>query len=1484
MKHVPQPTSTPPSDNVVTRSYQLEMLEASLIENIIVAQDTGSGKTHIAVLRIKTECERQPHKVSWFVAPTVTLCEQQHDVISKAIGLVGLIHGGLEPKQWTDPELWNTVMKNNRVIVSTPQVLLDALSHGYVSLGKQIALLVFDEAHHAVDNHPMNCIMRDHYFSLPVRQPAISSSHGPVREERPMVLGLTASPMFGGHDVAEAFRKLEMNLDSVIRRPRRHLENLADYVHRPTFRHVMYSQHEHYFTCHLASPNLQALKRVVDAMDIEQDPYVLRLRENLCERPPGPERQRLDQKLSKVIHKKDSYTHKGLRNLEKTAHDICYDLGPWASDWFVQEVVDHALQSASPYSEIISAWQHKEKAYLIEHLNKIKLSLVPPDPETIDFRISDKVQALLRTLAEEKARSESSNEPYSGLLFVTRRDAVLALSGILKCHPRTRDVFRIGTLVGTSESSYRTTLLDITRKMVSKSQSDTLTEFRSGDVNLVVATAVAEEGLDIQACGNVIRWDLPSNMASWVQSRGRARRKRSSFVLMFEAAFDDSRVGEFENQERAMEEMYNKEREKIGATTHQLGLEVDGEDTDTVFRVESTGAVLTLSAAISHLNHFCSILPATRHENYQPLYDIDPPDMPEGWHSFESRPEDILPWQGPFGCTLTLPKVIDAKLRVHVVERVHLSKRSAYQHAAFQAYVALYRAGLLNDHLLPLVSIKERILDEDEQLLRALIDKRSGLASVARQLNPWQPTEVRDTWWSADITVHGLPSLTLFAQVEMPTLNNDTRLTLYHPVKGPLKVTISPAKLVELAAEDGEMARHCTRRLFWTRVGSRMTWEHLDFAYLFMSFADPNAAVWEGRREWCKSENGDVDSERVLLANAESFGKVYNYPTDIAYVREGPHGKACRFIGWQFEKLSPEDEEELRTLRKYSRIEDLQVTYPLLIVEPIPKKIDLLLQQPVAKPGKHTIVIPKYCCVELCSPAECEYSYMLPSILRHLTVVMTVESLRRTLFVKTPGLASIPTSLLIPAITAPAADDHINYQRLESLGDAVLKFVVAVNLMAQYPLWPEGYLTQRKDQTVNNGRLAKAATKVALYKWIIRTKFTPRKYTPLYLTEPIDVSRMEVPPSEEPVAESGKSNNETEQLSTKMLADVVESLIGAAYLHGGFNLGIECARLFQLGLSLTGLEDNVEKILGRVEPSADLSGQLVHVEQMIGYTFQRKLLLIEALTHASYHFDTQTVSYERMEFLGDALLDMFVIDYLYHFPGRAFTPGQMHIFKAATVNTYSLAYRCLQLSVEVDASMPMPDARGRITLQHKTNRVHLYQCLLHSSTVVLEDQKLSFRRFENYSAEIEEALNVGKVFPWAALTRLQPPKFLSDMIESIIGAVYLDSGGNIETVRTLLRTLGIMDCLERVVREKVDVLHPVSRLGIWVSQQHKQINYEFKNEKGNVVCTIKVEGLESVQAEAEKRGRASQEEARFAAAEKAIAEWGVGDMWSISKL
>ena len=107
---------------------------------------------------------------------------------------IGLISGANEPDQWKNAALWQNFLRTHQIIVSTPQVLLDALRHGHIIMGRDIRLIVFDEAHHARDNHPYNKIMQEFYFQLPSRQ--ATDSKGMVR---PMVLGLTASPVYAGN-------------------------------------------------------------------------------------------------------------------------------------------------------------------------------------------------------------------------------------------------------------------------------------------------------------------------------------------------------------------------------------------------------------------------------------------------------------------------------------------------------------------------------------------------------------------------------------------------------------------------------------------------------------------------------------------------------------------------------------------------------------------------------------------------------------------------------------------------------------------------------------------------------------------------------------------------------------------------------------------------------------------------------------------------------------------------------------------------------------------------------------------------------------------------------------------------------------------------------------------------------------------------------------------------------------------------------------
>jgi ribonuclease-3 len=81
------------------------------------------------------------------------------------------------------------------------------------------------------------------------------------------------------------------------------------------------------------------------------------------------------------------------------------------------------------------------------------------------------------------------------------------------------------------------------------------------------------------------------------------------------------------------------------------------------------------------------------------------------------------------------------------------------------------------------------------------------------------------------------------------------------------------------------------------------------------------------------------------------------------------------------------------------------------------------------------------------------------------------------------------------------------------------------------------------------------------------------------------------------------------------------------------------------------------------------------LEERIGHTFSNPDLLREALTHRSYlneHREYAGGHNERLEFLGDAVLELVATDFLFKkFPAK--TEGELTSYRAALVNTVSLA-------------------------------------------------------------------------------------------------------------------------------------------------------------------------------------------------------------------
>ena len=84
---------------------------------------------------------------------------------------------------------------------------------------------------------------------------------------------------------------------------------------------------------------------------------------------------------------------------------------------------------------------------------------------------------------------------------------------------------------------------------------------------------------------------------------------------------------------------------------------------------------------------------------------------------------------------------------------------------------------------------------------------------------------------------------------------------------------------------------------------------------------------------------------------------------------------------------------------------------------------------------------------------------------------------------------------------------------------------------------------------------------------------------------------------------------------------------------------------------------------------------LTKFEQKIGLTFKDQTLLTQAFLHRSYLNENREVKLEhneRLEFLGDAVLELVVTDFLYKkYPTKA--EGELTVYRAALVNAVTLS-------------------------------------------------------------------------------------------------------------------------------------------------------------------------------------------------------------------
>uniref|UniRef100_A0A673FND9 RNA helicase n=1 Tax=Sinocyclocheilus rhinocerous TaxID=307959 RepID=A0A673FND9_9TELE len=525
--------------NIVLRDYQMEVARPALEEkNIIICLPTGSGKTRVAVYITKEHLERkkqtgQPGKVVVLVNK-VPLVEQHYKAefgrFLKHQYSVERVSGASQLKI-SFPQ----IMEQNDIIICTAQILENSLAKAKngdedgIKLS-QFTLMVIDECHHTKKGGVYNHIMIRYLKQKHQNQLLKKQEKSPV--PLPQILGLTASPGVGGAMSQQMAEEHILQVISTLA-----FGNMWIISKRETIKtFCVYGM--------LKDPFGDVIKKIMDEIHKHAD---LKL---LCE--PGTQNyeQWVVQKEQNAAKEENQMVRVCAEHLRQYNEALHQSNTIRMSDAFrfLDKYHNEELKTKSSPDEegTITITDTERFLFTLFKDNKAKLQELMGKPQYENNNLAQlKTNILKEFSTRERAR---------GIIFTRTRLSAIALCQWIQENPKFDEVgVSASYLIGGGDQS-------VVKPMTAAEQKDVLNKFRDGQINLLIATTVAEEGLDIAECNFVIRYCLVTNEIAMIQARGRGRAEDSSYTLVAEAG---SGVAERESVNEYREKMMSTAIAKV---------------------------------------------------------------------------------------------------------------------------------------------------------------------------------------------------------------------------------------------------------------------------------------------------------------------------------------------------------------------------------------------------------------------------------------------------------------------------------------------------------------------------------------------------------------------------------------------------------------------------------------------------------------------------------------------------------------------------------------------------------------------------------------------------------------------------------------------------------------------------------------------------------------------------------------------------------
>ncbi|KAH9734176.1 Endoribonuclease Dicer [Citrus sinensis] len=868
-----------------------------------------------------------------------------------------------------------------------------------------------------------------------------------------------------------------------------------------------------------------------------------------------------------------------------------------------------------------------------------------------------------------------------------------------------------------------------------KKQNEIVEEFRRGLVNVIVATSILEEGLDVQSCNLVIMFDPSRTVCSFIQSRGRARMQNSDYLLML----------------------------KSGDSIAQSRLENYLVSGDTMRK-----------EALSHASLPCS--PLNNHIYFKPT------------PKFDINKEMGI-------CTLYLPNNCPIQT---VIAQGNI--KTLKQTACLEACKKLHQIGALTDNLLPDVVVEEH---DAQKHGNEPYDAEHPIYFPPELVNQC-PQDTKITYhcylielkenFNYDIPAHDIVlAVRTELESEIKKVNFDLEVD-----RGRLTVNLKHLGKIQLTPDKVLLCRRFQIALFRVIMDHNLDklneilkglWlrDNLEIDYLLLP-ASEQSIDWEPvaslsfpcdiglkHHKNCST----MSNARVVQTKSGPLCTCMIYNSVVCT----PHSGQIYYITGVLGHLNANslftrnDGGAITYKKHYEERYGIQLCFDqeLLLngrrIFHAQNYLSKCRQEKQREPSKISFELPPELCRIIMGAMSLStfYSFtFIPSIMHRLQSLLLAVNLKNMLLDHCMQNVTIPTSKVLEAITTKKCQEGFHLESLETLGDSFLKYAASQQLFKTYQNHHEGLLSVKKDRIISNAALCKLGCDHKLPGFIRTEPFDPK----MWMIPGDNSGSYELNDdslfNERKIYVTGRK-----KVKSKRVADVVEALIGAFLSTGGENVGL--IFLDRIGIKVDFVNVPYER---QFQVQAERLVNVRHLESLLNYSFRDPSLLVEALTHGSYMLPEIPRCYQRLEFLGDAVLDYLITVYLYNkYP--TLSPGDLTDMRSASVNN-----DCYALS----------------SVKHG-----LHKHILHASQELYKWINITVDSFERLSLE--------STFGWESETSF--PKALGDIIESLSGAIFVDSGCNKEVVFESIRPL-----LEPMITPETMRLQPARELNEYCQKHH----------------------------------------------------------------